>query len=191
MAMSNNQRSKSHRRRVAAVPSPWYLATGEIDPANCLEAVQLPTQGQLYTGATVASGQPWTIAVRTVWSSATRFVYYFGAQTPDLRLGRYNKYYNHQVFTTALAVGSTFQGSIADLRDCVLFVVSDGSGMTGYLDNSAGATFVDSAGLEGTCRWRSAHGGGSLWPQALPYAAAYNIALDATQRAALYSIMAP
>ena len=73
-------------------------------------------------------------------------------------------------------------------------ICSSGSSMQAYRDNSAIGSAIDSGvNFGGTARWRSryadASGNWYDWPVAVRAGHVANVALDATQRAALHAAM--
>lgn len=173
--------------------SGWWFADGAIPAANVLEHVESPTQGQVYAGATISAGGAFTLVAKSTGftpSGTSRYI--FDSQTGRFILGisditHYGVYNN---------VGWQNQANIfPDTNVHIWFVTTTGSGTTGqaYLDNSAiGAAFALTPGIQvsGTTRWRASYDNtGAPWGNAVTKAALYNIALDATQRTAIYNSM--
>lgn len=173
--------------------APWWLASGTISASNVEEHVELPSQGQLYAGGAIANGQPWSVVARgnscsTTTSDGTSD-YIFDSESGRVVLG-ISSAALYGFFATAWAQRSLYP----DGNVYTWFLISDGSNVQAYLDNSAvGASQASGTGLanSGSTRWRTDYvGTGAIWDQAVAKAAVYNIALDSTQRAALYTAMA-
>lgn len=164
----------------------WWVAGGTILEADCLEHVELPAQGQLYAGAAVAGGSPWTIAVVTESTSLDLYTYVFDSLTGRVILG------------SNLADPGQWYATDAGWRDVGLwsgltsyFLVSDGAAIQAYRSGVAvGASGASNEGIGGATRWRS-HNAGALykWPAAVPRAAVYKIAVAGAQLAALHNSM--
>lgn len=166
----------------AGAAAAWYLASGTISAANVAEWVENPTIGQLYAGANQTGN--YTIAIRTTWDGLTGGQHAFDTQTGRMALG---------VVSTA---NGFFNGlwrdiSLFNTSDSVYFLTRSASGFQAYRNNVAiGTAYTATTNISGTTRWRAAYLLGSSWAGTVPRAAVYNIALDATQRAALYASMA-
>ena len=184
--------SATFDRRAAAAPVPWYLAGG-IPAENCLEHVELPSIGQSYAGATVAGGAAFTIAFRTTNSSDTSYVLDFNGIEGRIAVG----YVPQNGFLESLWYGAQTVPLFAD-GDHVYFLVRHATtGAQFYRDNVAVGSaynmyFVSGIGKSNGARWRSMYGNPAVnqWTPAIPGAAVYNIALDNTQRAGLYTAIA-
>lgn len=182
----------------------WWLAQATIPGANVLEYVENPTQGQLWANAgSVAAGSAWTIA----WRS--------GSVTPPT--GYYRAFlaktssFNTVGFSADNSEATGYRASFASLISVVgesdmmgagtqnYFMISRGTAGEYYrgtvlvgVDNTGGNTNGLPGTASGTAYWRNTEpsdGAGHEWPVALPQAAVYNIALDATQRANLNTTM--
>lgn len=171
--------------------SQWWRGNGTITAANVLEHVEVPSVGQLYVGTAVASGQPWSVAIRS-WSylasaNVTRSL--FDSETGRILLG-ISTSANYGLYTTAWNVRALF-GTAADQ---VWFIVSDGTTITVYLNNVVvGATIASTNGLavSGSTRWGSSYSGAGSgpWNNPIKGGAVYNVALTTAQRQALYLAM--
>jgi hypothetical protein len=176
------------------IPSDWWLAYNTIGTASVLEHAENPGTAQLWTNTgTVASGSAWSVAFRSGsvspaslrYAWATNGFMYFGAG-PGFTGGyeaRANNAGNVLIVNGALMSAGTSN----------YMSVYDGGTLSVYRD---GALLGQDTGdpplaiLAGTARWRSSFtGAGNTWTAALPYAAAYNIALSPTQRSALDQVM--
>lgn len=171
-------------RGIAAGGVPWYRAGGTIPLANVLEAVLSPSIGQLYVGASVAAGNPYTVAIRTVDRVNDRWL--FDSLSGRLVFGYYTGLF--------LAAGGPFSipGVVLAAEDHVYMVVSDGANVTSYRDTTSFTPVASNVGIGSTTRWRSKYSGagtGYDWTPACPCAAVYNIALNGTQLAALVAAM--
>jgi len=168
---------------------PWYLADGAINIANTIEHAESPAVGQLVT-ATVAGGQPWTIAARTNYVPATNGKYLFDSQSGRIIVGA------GSIGTGENGWYTTDSGwkNVAPFAagNHTYFLISNGTAVQMYRDGVAVGTPGNSnEGIGGSTRWRStwSNPASSVWPAEVPVAAIYNIALDATQRTALHTSM--
>ena len=170
---------------------PWYLANKTIPVANLLEYVELPEAGKLYAGASVASGQPWSLAFRTnTYVPGVTSYFLFDSATGRIVIGIGNNtsygVYNGTTWTNVAIFPDTNQH--------IIFVVSTGANIQAYLDNVAtGEASASSKGIGGSTRWRSDNSSAALnvWTNPVPKGAVYNIALSEAQRNALYTSMLP
>lgn len=177
----------------------WQLGYLTIGTANVLEYVESPGTAQAWTNTgSVTAGSPFTVAFRSgsaALPGAGTVLYAFDI----LDAGPFAQS-NFQAFSNfgdplfAYAAGSVSDFAAADtmpLGTANYFVVNRGTSVALYrgttlLDETVG---VSNAGIPtaavGTARWRSRYDGNAtfytLWPEELPYAAAYNIALNSTQ----------
>lgn len=167
----------------------WWLANGTIALANVLEYVENPAARQLYAGA--AATGAWSVSFRTnlidvLAGSASNYA--FDAQTGRVLFGLANSGGNNGVFIAAWNSNGTFANG-----DHSYMFVSDGSAIQCYRDSSAvGAAIATANNIGGAVRWRSRYadsGGWSDWPVAIRAGHVANVALDATQRAALHAAM--
>lgn len=163
----------------------WWLAAGTIPLANILEYVENPAARQLYAGAGATGA--WSVSFRTNLASVPFQAFGFDAETGRLGVGvdplgngiRDGVGWNNR---TLFAIG-----------DHSYMVISDGSNVQCYRDNSAaGSAVATSNNIGGTVRWRSRFADASGWydwPVAIRAGHVANVALDATQRAALHAAM--
>lgn len=137
----------------------WWLGSGTISSANVLEHVELPEIAQIYAGASVSGGNPWTIATRTIWQgSALGATYLLDSQSGRVVCG-WSNLTQRGVFTTDSGWANI---DLFTLVDAVYYWVSDGSSIQLYRDNSAiGAAVTSNEGIGGTTRWRSVNSGAS------------------------------
>lgn len=164
----------------------WSLGGGAIPAANVVEAVELPTQGQLYAGGALATA--WTVSIRTNLASAPTNQYTFDSQSGRVVLG----------------IGAAGQNGFLESgswKDVALFVTGDhtymlvctGTGVRVYRDNVAiGSSYANSPDIAtaDATRWRANYlNSGSFWAAELRSGHVANIALDATQRAGLHASM--
>ena len=171
--------------------TPWYLANKTIPSANLLEYVELPAAGKLYAGAAVASGQPWTVAVKTTtYVPAATSYFLFDSATGRIVIGIGNAtsygINNGTIWTNAPLY--------PDTNVHIIFIVSNGANIQEYLDNTAvGSNNASNKGIGGATRWRSDNSSAStnVWTNSVPKGAVYNIALSEAQRNALYATMLP
>lgn len=164
----------------------WWLAGGTIPLANVLEHVENPAQEQLYVGAGAAGA--WTVAFRTNLASLpATYMFAFDSGTGRFVIGCSTENAANGIF----AAGVWTNVGLFVTGDHSYMAVSDGSAIQVYRDDVAISTPVsDTVNIGGTTRWRSIFAGGSsLWPVAIPRGMVANIALDATQRAALHTTL--
>lgn len=173
----------------SAAAAAWWLGGGTIAAANVLEYVELPTQGQAYAGASVEDDQPWTIAASTSWNGEAGGQYVFDSSTPRIILG-----------ISGASERGFYCGSWTNIDSFVnsstnyhYLLISTGTAISLYRNGELylGPVSVSRGfGQFGATRWRSDYlGTGAAWVRAVPRAAVYNVALDATQRAGLYASM--
>ena len=164
----------------------WYLAGGTIAAANVAEWVENPSTGQLYAGGAITGA--WTIAAYTAYP-AIGPSYIFDSQTDRTILG-YSDPSGYGFYAGGWANVALF--SDTNLR--VYFLISTGSSIQAYRDNTAigsGRSSTNDITRSGVARWRSAYDAptSAPWENDVLRGAIYKIALDSTQRAALYSSM--
>jgi len=166
----------------------WWRAGGTIPAANVLEYVENPAARQLYAGASATGA--WTVAFRTNLASLPApTAYALDAQTGRMGIGVDPT--GNGVYTSAWNDRTLFATG-----DHSYMVISDGANIQCYLDASAvGAAISSANNIGGNVRWRSRNVDLATnwyeWPVAIPRGMVANIALDATQRAALHtSLMA-
>lgn len=168
----------------------WWLGGLTIGTANVLEHTTSPTQGQTwtYTG-TVANGNPWSIVIRsnkaTAVVGADPIAVAFQASSND------DRFY----FLPPTTHWAQWDGASIAVGDSVMaagthnyFLVSNGGTVSLYRDSTLINSGLSTRGLVGSAahrRWRSSYTNVRFWPEALPNAAVYNLALDTTQRAGL------
>ena len=168
----------------------WWLASGTIALANVLEYVENPAARQLYAGAEAASA--WSVSFRTSMESIPNStIFPFDAQSGRLIVGL--DYYA-SVLSNGVFVGAWNNLGLFAIGDHSYMIVSDGSNIQCYRDNGAvGSAIVSNINIGGTTRWRSRYvdltGNWYDWPVALRAGHVANVALDATQRAALHTAM--
>lgn len=183
--MSSNIRRnvRSHQCRMGQDAAGWWLAGGTIGAANVLEYVESPVQAQLYAGAGVASGQPWTLAAYTSWDGLNN-QYIFDSVTGRIVLGESS---GTDIFFCATQGAFLRPCLIADATNRTYFVVCDGVNAAVYQENIAiGTALACVEGTGGNTRWRSHNNGGSsFWAREVPRGVVYDIALSVAQRAAL------
>lgn len=173
----------------AAASANWWLAGGAIGAGAVLEHVESPSVGQLYAGASVSAGNAWSIVARSDGYNRTSYPpsrYLLDSQTGRVILGFANNT-EYGFYAGAWANVNIF----ADTNNHVWFLISDGSSVQAYLDGSAvGSAQSSSNGIGGTTRWKSANNNpaNATWNNDV-IGAVYSIALDATQRSALYAAM--
>lgn len=181
--------AKEYSSSGGTVAYDWWEAGGSISASAVLEHVESPSIGQLYAGSAVASGQPWTIAFRgDGYDANTPQIHAFDTQTGRFVIGFASTFEYGMYITSAWANVDLFQ----DTSNHVWFIVSSGTSIQGYIGTVAtGAVQASSVGIGGTTRWRSAYVGtaSNQWGNDISHAAVYSIALDAGQRAALYTTM--
>lgn len=170
----------------------WWLGFATIGSANVMTHVESPTQGQLWAhSGSVAAGDPFTIAFRTTGDAVDNFntIYstYFG--------GSVNQAVSIGAMGASSGTTSASFGMSAGTNNYA--IVHSGTSIFVYENNVAvgsafGTTVMIAGTAAGTARWRSAYDNGtvSYWPNALPKAAVYNIALNSGQRSSLGSAMA-
>lgn len=161
----------------------WWLAGGTISAAQIAEYVENPAAGQLYAGGTLVDA--WTVSLRTNLATLDVADYELAF---DAENGRF------YVFIRPIQNGFFPNGNAINLfatGDHSYMLISDGSGVQAYRDNSAiGAGVATPVDIGGAVRWRSRYSGDSyFWPVAIRAGHVANIALDATQRAALHASM--
>lgn len=164
----------------------WWQASGAIPDANIKEHVELPSIGQNYAGGTLSGA--WTIAVKSAWPGAGNSSYVFDAQTGRVILGYFDANNN------GFQAGASFSniGLFADTNTHVYFLLSDGTNVQAYRDNVAvGSSVTGANDIGGVAKWRTSFDANATrnWENEVPRAAIYSIALDVTQRAALYTSM--
>jgi len=185
------RRSLLSRPAAAATAVSWWLASGTIAEANVYEHVELPSAGQSYAGSTIANNLPYTIVFRTTDSTATQFVFDFNGNPGRIACG----YVPGNGFIESQWWGSVTNSLFSSGDHVYYLVVSAAQVATWYRDNvQVGSTYTNwSTGVDGTngARWRSLfnNAGANNWTPDLTYAAVYNVALDSTQRSALYTAM--
>lgn len=170
-------------KRKASASYSWWQAAGTIPDGNIKEHVENPTYGQAYTGGTMASA--WTLAIRTTFVVSSGYAL-------DSQSGRFAAGYigatQNGFYAGSWANLSLFQEGV----DAVYFFVSSGSEIQAYRNNVAvGSPTTSAVDIGGTTSWRSVYDNSTLfrWLAAIPRGALYNIALDSTQRASLYTSM--
>ena len=168
----------------AAASSDWWLASNTIAIINVLEHVENPEQAQLYSGGVAADA--WSVSFRTNLETTTTaiIIYAFDAQTGRVAIG----------LGTGTAGGvntGTWSANPFAPGDHTYFFVSDGGAIQCYRDNSPiGSAASSTNNIGGAVRWRSHNNGtSSVWPVAIRAGHVANVALDATQRAALHAAM--
>lgn len=179
----------------AATVTSWWLASGTIDSANVYEHVEAPTTGQSYAGSVIANNLPYTIAFRTTDAgSATKFVFDFngtGGYVSRISAG----YVSQNGFYEGTWWGGVDIGLFTSGDHVYFLVVNSSQVAQWYRDNSTvGSTYANWSSGVGTAagaRWRSLYNnpGVSTWTPDVTYGAVYNVALDSTQRSALYTAM--
>ena len=168
----------------------WWLASGTIPEANVLEHVENPAARQLYAGA--GATDAWTVAFRTNLASVPAVnALAFDAQSGRLIIGRSadsgaNGFYDGPAWRDV---------TLFSTGDHTYIIISDAANIQCYRDGSAvGGAYASTVNIGGTARWLSRYAdssGWQDWPVAIPRGMVANIALDATQRAALHtSLMA-
>lgn len=176
------------------VPTDWWLAYNTIGSANVLEHVESPSQGQLWTNSgSVAAGSAWTVFFRSGYVAPDGTVTAFGMTSPVVSSIQ-NAFESDDGYTGGYGVQSRnniVQGTLMAAGTHDYFVQTNGSNVYLYRDTTLAGSVsngisdpIPAAG-GGTARWRRRADNNRSWPVALPYAAAYNIALSETQRAAL------
>lgn len=190
----------TEQEEVFAEPSgDWWLGYATIGSANVLTHVESPTQGQLWDNATgVTAGSPFTIVFKSDYVLGTVPSGIFAYET--------NSGGNLVRFLSAPSLSGGYQagaGNTMQVTDVIMtagthdyFVVSSGTLLSVYRDTTlvgtdAGTSYAIAGTATGTHRWRreSNNDAASNWTPALPYAAAYNIALDSNQRSSLQGAM--
>lgn len=173
----------------------WWLAFNTIGTANVLEHAQSPTAGQLWTNSgSAAAGSPWTIFFRSA-NPGTAAAQQYAFQTFE---GVTVSAVLTNAFTDPTAVGlqagGVDQGSVNAFAagTANYFMQTNGGTVSFYQDTTLFGPYTSASGTaytsaipgtaQGTAVWRDRTIGGRSWPVALPYAAAYNIALTAIQR---------
>ncbi len=177
----------------------WWLGFATIGSANVLTHVEAPTQGQLWNNSSsVTAGSPFTVAVRTTPSTAD-FRRMFDARPPagdNSSIYTFDTSGENLVYTSGTVGDFAFGAMAAGTHN--YFLVSQGTAINLYRDGvfvqqTAGTTYAipGTAPASGTARWRSNSSGTATepWPNALPYAAAYKIALNSTQLTSLSAAM--
>lgn len=170
-----------------AAAADWWLANNTIDIANVLEYVENPAARQLYAGA--AATGAWSVSFRTNLASLVIESIAFDTLTGRVFAGVRNSLGNNGVFIAGWTNNSLF-----DTGDHSYMLVSNGSAIQCYRDNSAISTPIATANnIGGTTRWRSRQDTDGIswydWPVAIRAGHVANVALDATQRAALHTAM--
>lgn len=166
----------------------WWSANGVLDLATVKEYIELPVQGQLYVGGGMTGA--WTVAIRTTWDGVVTATEEF---LLDSEFGRFVTGIN-SVGVNGFFAGSWVEKGLYNTSDSVYFLVSNGTSIQAYRNNVAMGTAVTSSvdfANGGSTRWRSRYTSGSEFPWTNPVqrASVYNIALDSTQRQALYNAM--
>jgi len=164
----------------------WWLAAGTIALANVLEHVENPAARQLYAGA--AATDAWSVSFRTNLADVPVSAMAFDCQ--DGRIGTSTDGGNGLNFGAGASAISLFVDG-----DHSYMVVSSGSSVQAYRDNVAiGSAVSSTVNITAPMRWRSRFFGLSEnwyeWPVAIRAGHVANVALDATQRAALHAAMA-
>lgn len=174
----------------------WQLGYLTIGTANVLEYVESPGTAQLWTNSgSVAAGSPFTVAFRSgsvalpgVGEIRNAFSVYSGAES---RFGAFTNSGNIGYSYDSGTVGNfILDPSLMPGSANNYFFVNRGSAVDFYrgttlISSTSGAS---NAGIPtsaaGSARWRSRYDNfaNSQWLEELPYAAAYNIALDSNQR---------
>lgn len=180
----------------------WWLGNATIGTANVMTYVENPTQGQLWThSGSVATGSAWTIAFRangSVPPAITPGDFVFDVYPPSTDRTYFRTfgetYPGFGWAYTSETVGNNLRMDSGTLN---YFMVSSGTSLALYVGtalyaSNSGTTAAIPGTAAGTARWRSDYTGTatSYWNDAIPKAAAYNVALDATQIAALNFTMA-
>lgn len=174
-------------------PSDWWLAFNTIGTANVLEHAENPGTAQLWTNSgSAAMGSPWTVFFRSA-NPGTAADFQYAFQTYD---GNYpaQAYTDPGFGSAVILVSARADAVISALASGTAnyFTQTNGGTLTFYQNTTAFGPY--SNGLptsalpgttQGTATWRSRTDSAKFWPVALPYAAAYNIALSTTQRNAL------
>jgi len=175
--------------RYSLMPSaaPWWLAGGAISGDNCLEHVEYPSIGQLYVGASVADGNPWTIAVTTAWDgNDNQFI--IDIQTGRIILGLSLAGVNGFHLTGLWYERNLFTSGV----QCVYFLICTALQTQAYRNAVAiGSASGFDPPLSGNARWRSNYSTPDTtpWSADVLKAAVFDIALDTAQRTALYNTM--
>lgn len=174
----------------------WWLGYETIGTVSVLEHAVAPTQGQAWaTSGSVAAGSPWTVIFRSGLETPTASIKE-AFEVSDGASGA-----NFQAWTswgggyfaqTSSAAGTAAAYMTAGTHD--YFLVNNGGTLEVYRDTTLVKTIVgvgNAIQASGNKRWRSdrSNTASTRWAEALPYAAAYNIALDAVQRQALSNAM--
>lgn len=174
----------------------WWTGFGTtIGTANVIEHVESPSQGQLWiNAAAIASGSAWSIFFRSgsVLYNGSLSEYVFG-MTPA-GSGPEFETVSGGHFARASAAHAVGPAEYMSVGTANYLLTTNGGTLTLYrnmvsiaTDTTGGTTAGIPAASPGSARWRSdrSNNASSRWPLEIPYAAAYNIELDATQRAAL------
>lgn len=163
----------------------WWLAGGTIPAANIKEHVENPAIAQAYAGGTCADA--WSVSFRTnLVSLPTPDSYAFDSATGRVIIG---------LNTTGPSNGFYLNTNWRNVTlfatgDHTYMLISDGTQAQAYRDNVAiGAVIVGTQDIGSTTRWRSHNNTTSTWAEALRAAHVADIALNATQRAALHAAM--
>jgi hypothetical protein len=184
---------------LAAQNNNWWLAGGTIGTASVLEHAESPSQGQLWThSGSVAAGQPWTVffrsALETLVAGSVKYAFDFAPDDGGVGHGNFlaaDPNYTAQAATDLVINGAALMTSGSQNY----YVVTTGSSMTAYrgtvvlgTDPTGSASGIAIAGTSvSASRWRKAYdnAANTQWSADLPFAASYNIALNAAQMLAL------
>ena len=176
------------RRRAASVG--WWDGNATIPLANVLEYVENPAARQLYAGPSATGA--WSVSFRTNLLSAPtvgQTAFAFDAQTGRLGIG-----YGGAVLVEGIFITLTwYADDLIITGDHSYMIVSDGTNIQCYRDAVAHSTAItNGVDIGGAVRWRSRHadiGSWYEWPVAIRAGHVANVALNATQRAALHAAM--
>lgn len=177
------------------VPTDWWLAFNTIGTANVLEHVESPTQGQLWTNSgSVAMGGTYTIFFRSDYATGTVNQAAFGAFLSGVSIAGVGFEAEDSSYTggyAAISRNNLLQGTLMASGTHDYFVQTTGANLFVYRDTTLAGSVANGASdpipgsASGTARWRTRSDENSFWPNALPYAAVYDVSLNTTQREAL------
>lgn len=183
---------------LAGSANDWWLAGGLIGTANVLEHVEYPAQAQAWAWVGTAAG-PWTIVFRTAKEvntaghAAFRSKTYAGtAALNDPIFYRYSTSWSLSVNTnsgvTDMPSGTRNYAYYHNFEESyVHYLFYDG---TAIFLSELDLGYRSLIGTAGAWRGELAGAGTTLWENAMPKAAIYNIALSQAQRVALDAHMA-
>lgn len=166
----------------------WWLGNNQIPSANVLEHVMTPDIGQAYGGAAVASGQSWTVAVKS-------YSYLASANLARYLLDSQDGHFSAGINTNAaygFYSGSSWSNAALfnTAQEQIWFFVSDGVNIQAYLNNVAvGSAVASTIGLHnsGSTRWgKSYDNAAAPWNNPILYGAVYDKAIGAVEREGLY-----